>query len=185
MVPVYSYAGILPRIAPTAYVHPDAVVIGDVRLGELSSVWPGAVLRGDHGFIEVGDRTSVQDGTVVHTTREWPTRIGADCVVGHNAHLEGCVVHDGCLVGSMSTVLNRATVGAGSIVGAGALVPEGLAVPENSLAVGVPVRVRAIPGDAHRARIEHAVGIYVENARTYPDLMRPVSLEECRLPGPA
>lgn len=181
-MPVYSFAGVLPRIAASAYVHPDAVVIGDVRLGAEASVWPGAVLRGDHGYVEVGDRTSVQDGTVVHTTRNWPTRIGAGCVVGHNAHLEGCVIEDGCLVGSMSTVLNRSVVGPGSIVAAGAVVAEGTQVPPSSMALGVPARIRPLDGDAHRARIEHAVSMYVENARRYPGLLAPVNLSDCRLP---
>jgi carbonic anhydrase/acetyltransferase-like protein (isoleucine patch superfamily) len=178
-MPVYSYAGVRPRIARGAFVHPDAVLIGDVRLGEDASVWPGAVLRGDHGFVEVGDRTSVQDGTVVHTTQEWPTRIGADCVVGHNAHLEGCVVEDRCLIASMSTVLNRSRVGTGSIVGAAALVPEGLEVPALSMVLGVPGRVRRLEGDGHLARIDRAVAIYVENARRYPELMAPVDLADC------
>jgi carbonic anhydrase/acetyltransferase-like protein (isoleucine patch superfamily) len=179
-MPVYSYAGVRPRIGPGAFVHPDAVLIGDVRLGPESSVWPGAVLRGDHGFVEVGARTSVQDGTVVHTTDEWPTRIGADCVVGHNAHLEGCVVEDRCLIASMSTVLNRSRVGTGSIVAAAALVTEGLQVPPLSMVVGVPGRVRALDGDAHLARIDRAVEIYVENARHYLELMAPVDLADCQ-----
>jgi carbonic anhydrase/acetyltransferase-like protein (isoleucine patch superfamily) len=178
-MPVYSYQGVLPRVSRTAFVHPDAVLIGDVELGELASVWPGAVLRGDHGRIVVGARTSVQDGTVVHCTAQWPTEIGVGCVVGHNAHLEGCVVEDGCLVGSMSTVLNRARVGAGSVVAAAALVPEGLQVPPSSLVVGVPGRVRPLDGDQHARRIEHAAAIYVENARHYPQAMAPVTLEAC------
>jgi len=181
-VPVYSYRGVRPRLDPTAFVHPDAVLIGDVELGELASVWPGAVLRGDHGRIVVGARTSVQDGTVVHCTSRWPTLIGAGCVVGHNAHLEGCVVEDGCLVGSMSTVLNGALVGAGSVVGAAALVTEGLVVPPSSLVIGVPGKVRPLPGEGHAARIAHAAEIYVANAREYPQVMAAVSVEECRAP---
>ena len=122
-MPIYALDEFEPQIDELAYVHPDAVVIGRVTLGPEASVWPGAVLRGDHGTISVGARTSVQDGTVVHCTAEHPTVIGADCVVGHNTHLEGCVVEDGCLIGSGSTTLNRAVIGAGSIVAAGALVP--------------------------------------------------------------
>jgi carbonic anhydrase/acetyltransferase-like protein (isoleucine patch superfamily) len=178
-MPVYAYDGVRPRIHPTAYIHPDAVVIGDVRIGADASVWPGAVLRGDHGWISVGARTSIQDGTIVHTTSQWPTDIGPDCVVGHNAHLEGCLVERGCLIGSMSTVLNRATVGSGSIVAAAALVRQGSRVPGNSLVVGVPGTVRPIEGDEHRRRIESAARMYVENARHYPEALRPVSLEEC------
>ena len=100
------------------------------------------MLRGDHGRIEVGARTSVQDGTVVHCTHEWPTLIGADCVVGHNAHLEGCVVADGCLIGSGSITLNGVTVGAGAIVAAGVPVPEGLRGAPAALVVGVPAKIK-------------------------------------------
>ena len=105
-------------------------------------MWPCAVLRGDHGLIKIGERTSVQDGTIVHTTHEWPTLIGAGCVVGHRAHLEGCVVEDGCLIGSGSMVLNRARVETGAVVAAAALVREDMVVPAGALAVGVPATVR-------------------------------------------
>jgi carbonic anhydrase/acetyltransferase-like protein (isoleucine patch superfamily) len=178
-MPAYSYDGTRPRISPGAFVHPDAVLIGDVEIGELASVWPGAVLRGDHGRIVVGERTSVQDGTVVHCTEEWPTLIGAGCVVGHNAHLEGCVVEDCCLIGSMSTVLNRVRVGTGSVIAAAALVPEGLRVPPSSMVVGVPGRVRPLETDEYRQRIERAAAIYVENTRHYPGAMAPVALSDC------
>jgi carbonic anhydrase/acetyltransferase-like protein (isoleucine patch superfamily) len=146
------------------------VVIGRVTLGPEASVWPGAVLRGDHGTISVGARTSVQDGTVVHTTAEWPTVIGADCVVGHNTHLEGCVVEDRCLIGSGSVTLNRARVGAGSIVGAAALIPEGFEVPPGSLAVGVPAVIKrtGLPGDL----TSMAVRKYVQTAREHREGLR-------------
>jgi carbonic anhydrase/acetyltransferase-like protein (isoleucine patch superfamily) len=123
------------------------------------------VLRGDHGTIEVGARTSVQDGTVVHTTREWPTVIGAECVVGHNAHLEGCVVADRCLIGSGSVVLNRAQVGKGAVVAAAALVPEGFEVPPGALVAGVPAVIKrtSVPGDL----VDHAVKTYIETGRLH------------------
>jgi carbonic anhydrase/acetyltransferase-like protein (isoleucine patch superfamily) len=178
-MPVYAFEGVRPRIAPTAFVHPDAVVIGDVRIGAEASIWPGAVLRGDHGRIEVGARSSVQDGTIVHTTQEWPTLIGADCVVGHNAHLEGCVVEDECLVASMSTVLNRSRIGRGSVVAAGAVVAEGVQAPAGSMLVGVPARIRPVSPE-QQAWVRYAVDVYVHNARTYPKAQQPVSLEECR-----
>ncbi|HEY6793965.1 MAG TPA: gamma carbonic anhydrase family protein [Kineosporiaceae bacterium] len=178
-MPVYSYRGVLPRISRSAFVHPDAVVIGDVTIGALASLWPAAVLRGDHGRIVVGERTSVQDGTVVHTTEQWPTEIGAGCVIGHNAHLEGCVVEDACLIGSTSTVLNRAHVGTGSVVAAAALVTEGLRVPSSSVVVGVPGRVRPIEGAGYDDRIARAAAIYVENARRYRESMAMVDLTDC------
>lgn len=179
-MPVYAFAGVRPRIHRSAYVAPDAVLIGDVRIGAQASVWPGAVLRGDHGWISVGSRTSVQDGTVVHTTAEWPTVIGSDCVVGHNAHLEGCVVEDRCLVGSMSAVLNRARIATCSVVGAAALVPQGLQVPPRSMVLGVPARVRPLSGDEHLAWIDHGVGVYVDFAARYPRELAPVDIDECR-----
>lgn len=178
-MPVYSYEGTRPRIARTAYVHPDAVVIGDVRIGSEASIWPGAVLRGDHGFIEIGARTSIQDGTVIHTTEQWPTVLAPDCVVGHNAHLEGCVVAERCLVGSMATVLNRVRIGAGCVIGAGAVVPEGLNAPPRSLLLGVPARIRPITDGKHDTWITYAVEAYAKNARAYPAAQRPETLEDC------
>ena len=178
-MPIYAFDGLKPRIGRGAYVHPDAVIIGDVELGERASVWPTAVLRGDFGPIVVGARTSVQDGTVVHTTRAHPTRIGADCVVGHNAHLEGCVIEDHCLVGSMSMVLNRSVVGAHSVVAAGALVTEGRHVPARSMVSGVPGQVRPLEGEVHVGRIARGVDIYVENALHYPDALELVAVEDC------
>jgi carbonic anhydrase/acetyltransferase-like protein (isoleucine patch superfamily) len=164
-MPIYALGDYVPDIDPDAYVHPDAVVIGRVTLGSQASAWPGAVLRGDHGTISVGARTSVQDGTVLHCTAEHPTVIGADCVVGHNAHLEGCVVEDGCLVGSGAVVLNRAVIGAGSIVAAAALVPEGFIAPPRSLIAGVPGTVKRTDVDA--ARIKEAVQTYLHTSRQH------------------
>ena len=119
------------NLHPTAFVHPDAVVIGNVTIGADSTVWPSAVLRGDYGLISVGERTSIQDGTVVHATAEHATVIGSRCVVGHLAHLEGCTVEDDVLIGSGSVVLHRAVVRSGALVGAGAVVPNGLEVPRS------------------------------------------------------
>ena len=110
---IYRLGDLVPVIDPEAYVHPDAVVIGDVTLGAEASVWPGAVLRGDYGTITVGARTSVQDGTVIHAGPGFPTLVGAGCVIGHLAHLEGCVLEDECLVGSGSVVLHHAVIGVG------------------------------------------------------------------------
>ena len=116
-MPIYALGDRVPQIHEDAYIHPDAVVIGDVRIGADSSVWPTAVLRGDYGTIIVGERTSIQDGTVVHAVDEYPTVIGNDCVIGHLAHLEGCTVEDRALVGSGSIVLHQAVVHSGAIVG--------------------------------------------------------------------
>ena len=172
-MPIYALGEYEPEIHETAFVHPDSVVIGRVRIGPEASVWPCAVLRGDHGRIEVGARTSVQDGTVVHCTHEWPTLIGADCVVGHNAHLEGCVVEDGCLIGSGSVTLNRVVVGAGSIVAAAALVPEGFVVPPGSLVAGVPATIKRSGIDA--SWTQESVRHYVETAREHRKGLRRLS----------
>jgi carbonic anhydrase/acetyltransferase-like protein (isoleucine patch superfamily) len=162
-VSIYALDDDEPQIDETAYVAPDAVVIGRVTIGPEASVWPGAVLRGDHGYITVGARTSVQDGTIVHCTARYPTIIGDDCVVGHNAHLEGCVVEPGCLIGSGSVTLNRVVVGRGSIVAAGAVLAEGFAVPPGSLVAGVPATVKRSGVDT--SRTQGSVQNYIETAR--------------------
>lgn len=139
---IYALGDLEPTIAEDAYVHPDAVVIGDVTLGPGASVWPTAVLRGDYGSIEIGAETNIQDGTIIHCTPATPTIIGPRCVVGHNAHIEGAVIGENCLIASGSIVLNGATIGAGSIVGAGAVVPFGFTVPARRMALGVPAQIR-------------------------------------------
>ena len=101
-MPIYALGDITPQIDPTAFVHPDAVVIGNVTIGAESTIWPGAVLRGDGAGIVVGARTSIQDGAIVHNTEVLPTVIGDDCTVGHMAHLEGCTVHNAVLIGTAS-----------------------------------------------------------------------------------
>ncbi len=168
---IYALGSVEPRIDATAYVHPDAVVIGDVELGPEASVWPGAVLRGDPGGIVVGGQTSVQDGTVVHTTPITPTRIGTSCVIGHLVHLEGCVIGDGVLVGSGAIVLNGAVVEDEALVGAGALVPGSMVVPRRAMALGVPATIRpdSVRPELH---IEPGAAVYRERGRTYREQLR-------------
>ena len=167
---VYALGDVEPRIDPSAFVHPDAVVIGDVTVGARSTIWPGAVLRGDYGTIVVGEETSVQDGTVVHATATHPTRIGSRCVVGHLAHLEGCTIEDGALVGSGSIVLHDAVVRTGALVGAGAVVGNRTEVPTGAMALGVPARMR--PDSVTPEMIADGVGKYVENGRRYAAELR-------------
>jgi carbonic anhydrase/acetyltransferase-like protein (isoleucine patch superfamily) len=169
-VAVYALGGVEPRIHPDAYIHPDATVIGNVTIGADSTVWPHAVLRGDYGYITVGDRTSVQDGTVVHCTQLDPTVIGSDCVIGHLAHLECCTIHDRALVGTGSIVLHRAVVESGALVGAGAVVPNDMVVPSRAMALGVPAKLR--PDSVDDEEIKRIVGIYVENAARYRNELR-------------
>ncbi len=169
-MPLYAIGDREPTIDPSAFVHPDAIIIGDVRIGAESSVWPAAVLRGDHGAVIVGSQTSVQDGTVVHCTSTLDTVIGDRCVVGHNAHLEGCTIHDDSLVGSGSTVLHRAVVGPHALVGAGAVVGNGRVVPPNARALGVPAAITE--GVVTDDEFAHAVSTYVRNVHWYRSEMR-------------
>ena len=164
-MPLYALGDRQPTIDPTAFVHPDAVIIGDVTIGAESTVWPAAVLRGDHGAIRVGARTSVQDGAVIHCTSAHDTVIGDNCTIGHRAHLEGCTVEDGCLIGSGSVVLHRVVVRAGALVGAQALVTNDTEVPAGAMALGVPAKIRpgAVPAGANLPAAE----IYVHNAHWY------------------
>jgi carbonic anhydrase/acetyltransferase-like protein (isoleucine patch superfamily) len=161
----------VPQIDPAAFVHPDATVIGDVRLGANATVWPGAVLRGDYGTITVGERTSIQDGTVVHATGELNTVVGSRCVVGHIVHLEGCTIHDDSLIGSGSVVLHEVVVGPHSLVGANAVVPNGMTVPPYAMALGIPARVKV--GAVRDGQFDHFVGLYERNGQRYKtDLKR-------------
>lgn len=169
-MPIYALGEYVPDISSEAFVHPDAVVIGRVTIGPESTVWPTAVLRGDHGSIRVGRRTSIQDGAVIHCTAELDTGIGDECTVGHLAHLEGCIVDDGALVGSGSTVLHRARVGRGALVAAQALVTPGTEVPPGALARGVPATI--VEGGADPALLAHAVATYVRNAHWYAAELR-------------
>lgn len=141
-MPIYALGDQVPVIDSSAYVAPEAVIIGSVTIGPESTVWPGAVLRGDDNTIVVGARTSVQDNAVLHVTDEWQTTVGDECTIGHLAHLEGCVVEDKALVGTGSIVLHDARIGQMALVGAGALVPGGMKVPAGAMALGVPAKVR-------------------------------------------
>jgi carbonic anhydrase/acetyltransferase-like protein (isoleucine patch superfamily) len=167
---VYALGDAEPQIDPTAFVHPDAVVIGQVHIGADATVWPTAVLRGDDGQILIGAATSIQDGTIIHTTSVVPTTVGARCVVGHNAHLEGCTIEDGALVGSGSVVLHRALVRTGSLVGANAVVPADMEVPTGAMALGVPASLRE--GVVRPGLFEEAVESYVRRGRRFRDEMR-------------
>lgn len=169
---IYALGSRNPQIDARAFVHPDAVIIGDVRVGAESSIWPGAVLRGDYGTIIVGSRTSIQDGCIIHAVEDFPTVIGSDCVVGHLAHLEGCVVEDGSLIGSGSVVLHRAVVGEGATVGAGAVVTNNMVVPPDALAVGVPAVIKV--GLSNRESIAAGAALYVWNGQRYKTELRKI-----------
>ena len=130
-----------PQIDATAYVAAQAVVIGDVRLAAHCSVWPTAVLRGDINFIEIGEGSNIQDGSIVHLAEDLPVRVGKLVTVGHRAILHACTVEDECLIGMGATILDGAVIGRGSIIGAHALVTKGLHIPPGSLVMGTPAKV--------------------------------------------
>ena len=166
MTPVYALGDSEPDIHPEAYVHPDAVVIGNVTIGAESSVWPTAVLRGDDGRIEVGARTSIQDGSIIHTTAWEPTIIGDEVTIGHNVHIEAAVIGNRALISSGSVVLNGSSVGEGAVVAAGAVVSPRMQVAPLTMVMGIPARVRegfAVNPDL----VQHAVDSYLQRGKRF------------------
>jgi carbonic anhydrase/acetyltransferase-like protein (isoleucine patch superfamily) len=157
----------MPNIHPAAYVHPAAVVIGDVTLGARVSVWPTAVIRGDTDRITIGADTNVQDGTVVHVDHGVPTTIGARVGIGHRAIVHGATIEDDVLIAMGAVLLNNVHVGTGSIVGAGAVCTEGMRIPPNSLVLGIPARIVRQTTDAERERIRTTVESYLELQERY------------------
>ena len=167
---IYALGERVPNVDPSAFVHPDAVVIGDVVIEQEASVWPGAVLRGDYGHITIGARTSIQDGSVIHATAELPTIVGSDCVIGHIVHLEGCTIEPHALVGSGSVVLHRAVVRSHALVGANAVVPNGMEVPSHAMALGIPAKLRE--NAVREGSTSMAVAMYVRNGKRYQSELR-------------
>jgi carbonic anhydrase/acetyltransferase-like protein (isoleucine patch superfamily) len=156
------YRGVLPRVHPTAIIDDSAQVIGDVEIGEHSSVWMSVVVRGDVHRIRIGCRSNIQDGTVIHVmNRTHPTTIGDDVTVGHAALLHGCTIEDRCLIGMGAILLNGAHIGSGSIVAAGTLVVEEMKVPPRSLVMGSPGKVQRPLTDAEAESIQGYADRYV------------------------
>jgi carbonic anhydrase/acetyltransferase-like protein (isoleucine patch superfamily) len=166
---IRSFRGIAPKVALSAYVDPSAQVIGDVEIGERSSVWPNASLRGDTGPIRVGADTSIQDNCVLHLDEGFPLTIGNRVTVGHSVTLHGCTVEDDTLIGIGSIILNGARIRTGSVVAAGALVAEGMEVASNTLVMGVPAKPRREVTSAEQARFREGVVHYVDKARVYKE----------------
>lgn len=153
---IRSFRGAVPKIAPSSYIDPSAQVIGDVTIGDRSSVWPNATLRGDVNWIRIGAGSNVQDNSVLHVDSDgFPLTLGDRVTVGHSVVLHGCTIEDDALIGIGAIVLNGAVIGAGSVIAAGALVPEGMTIPPNSLAMGVPAKVRreVTPEERERFRV--------------------------------
>ena len=169
---IYALGDRVPKIHETAFVHPEAVVIGAVEIGAESIIWAGAVLRGDDGEIRIGARTSIQDNSVLHTTPETPTIVGDDCVIGHIVHLEACTIQSGSQVSSGAIVLHRVVVESGAIVGANSVVLNDTVVPAGALAVGSPAVIKE--GRARKEDIEHGVRVYVAKGKVFSEKLRKI-----------
>ena len=156
------YRGQMPRVHPSAFIDDSAQVIGDVEIGEESSVWMCVVVRGDVNRIRIGRRSNIQDGTIVHVMKDThPTVIGDDVTIGHAAVVHGCTIEDRCLIGMGAILLNGVHVGSGSIIAAGTLVPEGTQIPPRSLVMGSPGKVRRTLSDADLDEIQMYADRYV------------------------
>jgi carbonic anhydrase/acetyltransferase-like protein (isoleucine patch superfamily) len=162
------FRSITPTVHPTAYVDQSAQVIGNVEIGEESSVWMNVVIRGDVNRIRIGRRSNIQDGTVVHVMKDThATLVGDNVTIGHAAVIHGCTIKDQCLIGMGAIVLNGATIGTGSIVAAGSLVVEGMDVPARSLVMGSPAKVKRSLGDEEVAEIQMYADRYVSYRLDY------------------
>jgi len=174
---ILPFQGKTPRIHPSAWIAPNATIIGDVEIGADSSVFYGCVLRGDSGYIRIGERTNIQDNSVIHVDADAPAILGNDVTVGHQALVHGATVEDGSLIGMQSAVLSHAVVGAGSLIAAGAVVLEHAEIPAKSLAAGVPAKVRReLSDDESLAFVPHAAN-YVTLAQAQADVSEAVELE--------
>lgn len=165
---IRPFAGKRPVIGRGVFLAETSTVIGDVEIGEESSIWYGTVVRGDMMPIRIGARTSVQDNTVVHITGgKYGTSIGSDCTIGHGAIIHACTIEDSCLIGMGSIILDGVRIGSGSLVGAGALVTPGTDIPPNSLVLGSPAKVKRELDDKEREQIRYGAAHYVELTRVY------------------
>ncbi|MCP3912361.1 MAG: gamma carbonic anhydrase family protein [Actinomycetia bacterium] len=170
-MPIYALGDLEPDVHPDAFIHPDATVIGRVVIGAGSSVWPGAVLRGDDGEgIRIGANSSIQDGSVLHCTDGLTTTVGDSCVIGHIVHLEGCTVEDFALVGNGAVVLHRAVISTQALVGSNAVVPNNMVVPPGAMALGIPAKIRE--DKVTPEMIQHGVDSYSARAQRYRQDLR-------------
>lgn len=156
-----------PQVPPSAYVAPQATLIGDVRLGEQASVWPGCVLRGDINYIQVGARSNIQDGAIVHLADEFPCIIGDDVTVGHAAIVHACTIENECLIGMGALVMDGAVIGHNSIVGARALVTQGAVIPPGSLVLGSPATVRRALSQEEQDGLKYWAAKYIKVAAAH------------------
>lgn len=175
-MPVYALDGKAPFFedADSTWIAPDAVLLGDLRIGRNAGFWFGAVLRGDNEPIAIGADTNVQEHVLIHTDAGFPATVGQGCTVGHRALLHGCTIGDGSLIGMGAIVLNGARIGRNSLVGAGALVTEGKDFPDNSLIVGAPARLVRALDEAAIERLRASAAHYVAKAARFKRGLRPV-----------
>jgi len=165
---IRPFLGTHPTIHASCYIDPSAQIIGDVQLGQRSSVWMNAVLRGDVNAIRIGAATNIQDCAVLHGMRHlYPVHIGDRCTIGHNATVHGCTLEDEVLVGIGAIILNNCRVGTGSIVAAGAVLPEGFLVPPNTLVAGVPAKIKRELGPEDRSSILQYANNYLDYLAIY------------------
>jgi carbonic anhydrase/acetyltransferase-like protein (isoleucine patch superfamily) len=164
---IRSHSGKTPKIAVSAYIDPCAVVIGEVEIGERSSVWPNVTIRGDVNAMHIGAETNIQDNSVLHSDDGFPLIVGDRVTVGHAVVLHGCVIEDEVVVGIGAVVLNGARVGKGAVVAAGSLVTEGMEIFAGTLAMGVPAKPRRAVSETEQARFREGCMHYVEKAQIY------------------
>ena len=164
---VYQLGDIKPQIDETAWVAPTAAVMGNVTLAEKSSVWFGAVLRGDNEVIEIGARSNVQDNSILHTDPGCPLKVGEGVIIGHRVMLHGCIIGDNTLIGIGATVLNNAKIGKNCLIGAHALITEGKEIPENSMVIGAPGKIIKTLNENQIAMLRLNAEVYVKNAERF------------------
>ena len=175
-MPIYALENLTPALPEPerVFIAPNAQVIGQVKLGVDAGVWFGAVVRGDNEPIQIGDRTNIQENTVLHVDPGFPMKIGNDCTIGHNAILHGCTIGDGTLVGMGATIMNGAKLGNGCLVGANALITEGKEFPDNSLIVGSPAKaIRTLDPSTGSGFVKEAAS-YVKKADRYRKGLKPI-----------
>jgi len=170
---IYALDDIAPQIDPSAWVAPDANLIGRVVLEAEASVWFGATLRGDNEWIRIGAGSNVQESSVLHTDMGYPLEIGANCTIGHRAMLHGCTIGEGSLIGMGATVLNGARIGKGCLIGACALITEGKEIPDGSLVMGAPGKVIRLLDAAAQERLLASAASYRQNAQRFRTGLRP------------
>ena len=171
---VYALDGIAPDIHDTVWIATSADVMGRVELAKNSSVWFGAVIRGDNDLIKIGEGSNIQDNSVLHTDPGKPLTIGNNVTVGHRVMLHGCQIGDRSLIGIGATILNGAVIGKNCIIGAHSLITEGKIIPDNSLVVGAPGKVIKSIGEPQKAMLTMSANVYIANAKRFKDGLKPI-----------